>query len=41
MIEVKSSESEERLERDADAALDQIITRNYQNRYNYLGVDHI
>jgi|ERR1700722_8494276 len=41
VIELKSSETEQQLERDADAALDQIIANNYRNRYSHLGVDCI
>jgi PD-(D/E)XK nuclease superfamily len=41
LIELKSSESGQQLERDADRALEQIVTKNYQNQYSLSGVDCI
>jgi hypothetical protein len=41
LIEIKSSESPELLERDADRALEQIITQNYRNQHHLEGVDYI
>jgi hypothetical protein len=38
---MKSSESPESLESDADEALKHIITQNYRNQYHLEGVDYV